>query len=171
VQEIRSAKAFGIHIPPDFERDLKPSAARSRRFYNQQFLTAAGIASSGLSECAFRRGGRGRPCQAGRPAPASWNARRGDYRACQSAKELCAVLHRALLRIDHPCVITLTACYSVAPNSAVGTRGLARKCRAIRRRSGWQARADIAIFFLIMLAEPPLPGGRATNPLQGRPGR
>ena len=51
-QDIRSGKAISaIYIPPDFERDLK--AERRPQvvgFYNQQFLTAAGIASSGLSD-------------------------------------------------------------------------------------------------------------------------
>jgi ABC-2 type transport system permease protein len=49
---IRSGEAVGaVYVPADFERDLK--AARRPQvvaFYNQQFLTAAGIASSGLSD-------------------------------------------------------------------------------------------------------------------------
>jgi ABC-2 type transport system permease protein len=49
---IRSGDAIGaVYLPPDFERDLK--AGRRPQvvgFYNQQFLTAAGIASSGLSD-------------------------------------------------------------------------------------------------------------------------
>jgi ABC-2 type transport system permease protein len=49
---IRSGDAIGaVYVPPDFERDLK--AARRPQvvaFYNQQFLTAAGIASAGLSD-------------------------------------------------------------------------------------------------------------------------
>src|SRR5215471_4233727 len=49
---IRSGKAIGaVYVPADFERDLK--AARRPlvvAFYNQQFLTAAGIASSGLGD-------------------------------------------------------------------------------------------------------------------------
>ena len=56
-QDIRSGKAISaIYIPPDFERDLK--AQRRPQvvgFYNQQFLTAAGIASSGLSRLKSRR--------------------------------------------------------------------------------------------------------------------
>src|SRR6516225_11314532 len=51
VRAIRSGEAIGaVYVPADFERDLK--AARRPQvvaFYNQQFLTAAGIASSGLS--------------------------------------------------------------------------------------------------------------------------
>jgi ABC-2 type transport system permease protein len=49
---IRSGEAIGaVYVPADFERDLK--AGRRPQvvgFYNQQFLTAAGIASSGLSD-------------------------------------------------------------------------------------------------------------------------
>jgi ABC-2 type transport system permease protein len=49
---IRSGDAIGaVYLPADFERDLK--AGRRPQvvgFYNQQFLTAAGIVSSGLSD-------------------------------------------------------------------------------------------------------------------------
>jgi ABC-2 type transport system permease protein len=49
---IRAGEAIGaVYIPADFERDLK--AGRRPQvvaFYNQQFLTAAGVASSGLSD-------------------------------------------------------------------------------------------------------------------------
>src|SRR5580693_1815472 len=49
---IRAGDAIGaVYIPADFERDLK--AGRRPQvvaFYNQQFLTAAGVASSGLSD-------------------------------------------------------------------------------------------------------------------------
>jgi len=54
-QSIRAGEAIAaVYIPADFERDLK--AARRPQvvaFYNQQFLTAAGIAASGLSEGLF----------------------------------------------------------------------------------------------------------------------
>src|SRR5215471_2989254 len=52
VRAIRSGEAIGaLYVPADFERDLK-GARRPQvvAFYNQQFLTAAGIASSGLSD-------------------------------------------------------------------------------------------------------------------------
>jgi ABC-2 type transport system permease protein len=49
---IRAGEAIAVvYIPANFERDLK--AARRPQvvaFYNQQFLTAAGVASSGLSD-------------------------------------------------------------------------------------------------------------------------
>src|ERR1700753_462941 len=52
VKDIRSGKAISaIYIPPNFERDLKADRRpQVVGFYNQQFLTAAGIASSGLSD-------------------------------------------------------------------------------------------------------------------------
>src|SRR5438477_6547781 len=49
---IRSGEAIGaVYVPADFERDLKAERRpQVVAFYNQQFLTAAGIASSGLSD-------------------------------------------------------------------------------------------------------------------------
>ena len=49
---IRSGKAIGaLFVPANFERDLKAERRPQLvAFYNQQFLTAAGIASSGLSD-------------------------------------------------------------------------------------------------------------------------
>src|SRR6201747_1071159 len=51
-QAIRAGDAIAaIYIPANFERDLK--AARRPQvvaFYNQQFLTAAGVASQGVSD-------------------------------------------------------------------------------------------------------------------------
>src|SRR5262245_25684938 len=52
VRAIRSGEAIAaIYIPAEFERNLK-SVRRPRvvAFYDQQFLTAAGIASSGLAD-------------------------------------------------------------------------------------------------------------------------
>src|SRR3954451_19563016 len=49
---IRSGEAIGaVYVPADFERDLKAERRpQVVAFYNQQFLTAAGIASSSLSD-------------------------------------------------------------------------------------------------------------------------
>jgi ABC-2 type transport system permease protein len=49
---IRSGNAIGaVYLPANFERDLKAERRpQVVAFYNQQFLTAAGIASSGLSD-------------------------------------------------------------------------------------------------------------------------
>src|SRR6476659_5249908 len=49
---IRSGEAIGaVYVPADFERDLRAERRpQVVAFYNQQFLTAAGIASSSLSD-------------------------------------------------------------------------------------------------------------------------
>jgi ABC-2 type transport system permease protein len=49
---IRSGEAIGaVYVPANFERDLKAERRpQVVAFYNQQYLTAAGIASSGLSD-------------------------------------------------------------------------------------------------------------------------
>ena len=49
---IRSGEVIAaVYVPPDFERDLKAQRRpQVVAFYNQQFLTAAGVASSGLSD-------------------------------------------------------------------------------------------------------------------------
>jgi ABC-2 type transport system permease protein len=49
---IRSGEAIAAaYVPPDFERDLKAERRpQIVAFYNQQYLTAGGIASSGLSD-------------------------------------------------------------------------------------------------------------------------
>jgi len=52
VRAIRSGEAIGaVYVPADFERDLKAERRpQVVAFYNQQFLTSAGVASSGLSD-------------------------------------------------------------------------------------------------------------------------
>src|SRR5262249_52286726 len=49
---IRSGEAIAaVYLPADFERDLKAERRpQVVAFYNQQFLTAAGVASSSLSD-------------------------------------------------------------------------------------------------------------------------
>src|SRR5262249_28870033 len=52
LRAIRSGEAIGaVYVPADFESDIKAeNRPQVVAFYNQQFLTAAGIASSGLSD-------------------------------------------------------------------------------------------------------------------------
>ena len=54
---IRAGEAIAaVYIPANFERDLKAERRpQVVAFYNQQFLTAAGVASSGLSDSSRRR--------------------------------------------------------------------------------------------------------------------
>ena len=88
---IRSGDAIGaVYVPADFERDLK--AGRRPQvvgFYNQQFLTAAGIASSG-SATASRPPPNGQPSARRRkrrasarssPRPSFWSTRSGTTRS------------------------------------------------------------------------------------------
>ena len=66
---IRHAIA-AVYIPADFERDLK--AGRRPQvvaFYNQQFLTAAGIASQGMSDALAAAAGKAAPAAARRRRP------------------------------------------------------------------------------------------------------
>ena len=91
VRAIRSGDAIGaVYVPADFERDLK--AGRRPQvvgFYNQQFLTAAGIASSGLSDSLtappngqLRLQRRKRPASArSSPRPSFWSTRSGTMRS------------------------------------------------------------------------------------------
>ena len=85
---IRSGDAIGaVYVPADFERDLK--AGRRPQvvgFYNQQFLTAAGIASSGLSDSLTRRRQarsrarrrrKHRASARSSPRPSCWSTRSG----------------------------------------------------------------------------------------------
>src|SRR5215467_10988490 len=52
VRAIRSGKAIGaVYVPAYFERDLKAERRpQVVAFYNQQFLTASGIAASGMGD-------------------------------------------------------------------------------------------------------------------------
>src|SRR5271156_4611636 len=79
-QDIRTGKAISaIYIPPDFERDLK--AQRRPQvvgFFNQQFLTAAGIASSGLSDVLSAAASGAAPAKRTAPAPTSIGTMTGE---------------------------------------------------------------------------------------------
>jgi ABC-2 type transport system permease protein len=116
VKDIRSGKAISaIYIPPDFERDLK--AERRPQvvgFYNQQFLTAAGIASSGLSDALSAAASVAAPAKRAAPAAASIGAMTGETIALVNPqKNYAQFLLRALLPMIIHVVITLAAGYSV----------------------------------------------------------
>src|SRR5260370_1271773 len=116
VQDIRSGKAISaIHIPPDFERDLK--AERRPQvvgFYNHQFLTAAGIASSGLSDALSAAASVAAPAKRAAPAPASMGTLAAETIALVNPqKNYAQFLLRALLPTIIHVVITLAAGYSV----------------------------------------------------------
>jgi ABC-2 type transport system permease protein len=114
VRAIRSGKAIGaIYVPAHFERDLR-SERRPQvvAFYNQQFLTAAGIAASSLSDslaAAVRRA-------AGHAAPKA--ATVGSLVAetivlVNPARNYAQFLLRALLPMVLHVVIAISAGYAV----------------------------------------------------------
>src|SRR6188508_1815005 len=67
---IRSGEAIGaVYVPADFERDLKAERRpQVVAFYNQQFLTAAGVVSSGLSDSLTAANNRAAALSAPRPS-------------------------------------------------------------------------------------------------------
>ena len=67
---IRSGEAIAaVYVPADFERDLKAERRpQIVAFYNEQFLTAAGIAASGLSDSLTAAGSRAAARAAPKPA-------------------------------------------------------------------------------------------------------
>jgi ABC-2 type transport system permease protein len=158
VRDIRSGKAISaIYIPPDFERDLK--AERRPQvvgFYNQQFLTPSGIASSGLSDALSAASAAAAPAKRAAPAPASIGTLASETIALVNPqKNYARFLLRALLPTIIHVVITLAAGYSV------GSEFRRRNARAWLESAGGDPIIALAgklaplfgIFFLIMLVE------------------
>jgi ABC-2 type transport system permease protein len=172
VRDIRSGKAISaIYIPPDFERDLK--AERRPQvvgFYNQQFLTAAGIASSGLSDALSAAASVAAPAKRTAPAPASIGTLAGETIALVNPqKNYAQFLLRALLPMIIHVVITLAAGYSV------GSEFRRRNAREWLESAGGDPVVALVgklaplfgIFFLIMLAEPLFLEGVLQIPFRG----
>jgi ABC-2 type transport system permease protein len=114
VRAIRSGEAIGaVYVPADFERDLKAERRpQVVAFYNQQFLTAAGIASSGLSDSLAAAS----KVAAGRGAPKA--SRIGSLVAetmvlVNPQRNYAQFLLRALLPVVVHIVIALAAGYAV----------------------------------------------------------
>jgi len=171
-QDIRSGKAISaIYIPPNFERDLE--AERRPQvvgFYNQQFLTAAGIASSGLSDTLSAAASAVAPANAAAPAAVSVGTLTGETIALVNPqKNYAQFLLRALLPMIIHVVITLAAGYSV------GSEFRRRDARAWLESSGGDPVIALvgklaplfAIFFLIMLAEALFLEGGLKIPFRG----
>jgi ABC-2 type transport system permease protein len=172
VQDIRSGKAISaIHIPPDFERDLK--AQRRPQvvgFYNQQFLTPAGIASSGLNDALSAAAAVAAPAKRAAPAPASLGTLTGEtITLVNPQKNYAQFLLRALLPTIIHVVITLAAGYSV------GSEFRRRNARTWLKCAGGDPVVALAgklaplfgIFILIMLAEPLFLEGILQIPFRG----
>jgi ABC-2 type transport system permease protein len=158
VQDIRSGKAISaIYIPPNFERDLKADRRpQVVGFYNQQFLTPSGIASSGLSDALSAAAAVAAPAKRAAPAPASMGTLTGETIALVNPqKNYAQFLLRALLPTIIHVVITLAAGYSV------GSEFRRRDARAWLESAGGDPVIALVgklaplfgIFVLIMLAE------------------
>src|ERR1700761_8632249 len=116
VKDIRAGKAISaIYVPPDFERDLKADRRpQVVGFYNQQFLTAAGIASSGLSDTLSAAASVAAPATRAAPAASSLGTLTAETIALVNPqKNYAQFLLRALLPTIIHVVITLAAGYSV----------------------------------------------------------
>src|SRR5262249_45653137 len=158
VQDMRSGRAISaIYIPSDFESDLKADRRpQVVGFYNQQFLTAAGIASSGLSDTLSAAAAVAAPAKRAAPTPASIGTLTGETIALVNPqKNYAQFLLRALLPMIIHVVITLTAGYSV------GSEFHRRDARAWLESAGGDPVVALVgkltplfgIFFLMMLAE------------------
>src|SRR6516162_5183575 len=157
VRAIRSGEAISaVYVPADFERDLKAERRpQVVAFYNQQFLTAAGIASSGLSDSLTAAVQRA--VVAGAPKA----ARIGSLVAetivlVNPERNYAQFLLRTLLPMVIHVIIAISAGY------AVGSEFRRRSMRAWLACAGGNPIVALAgklaplfvIFFLIMLTEP-----------------
>jgi ABC-2 type transport system permease protein len=172
VRDIRSGKAISaIHIPPEFERDLK--AERRPQvvgFYNQQFLTPSGIAASGLGDALSAAAAAAAPSKRAAPAPASIGTLSSETIALVNPqKNYAQFLLRALLPTIIHVVITLAAGYSV------GSEFRRRDARAWLESAGGDPVVALVgklaplfgIFFLIMVVEVLFLEGALQIPFRG----
>jgi ABC-2 type transport system permease protein len=154
---IRSGEAIGaVYVPANFERDLKADRRpQVVAFYNQQFLTAAGIASSALSDSLTAAASRAVTPTAPTP-PRIGTLVIETIVLVNPEKNYAQFLLRALLPMVLHVVITIAAGY------AVGSEFRRRSMRSWLACAGGNATVALAgklaplfgIFFLIMLSEP-----------------
>ena len=151
---IRSGEAIGaVYVPANFERDLKAERRPQLvAFYNQQFLTAAGIAASGLSDslsAAVEQAAAG----AAPKAPRIGSLVAETIMLVNPARNYAQFLLRALLPMVIHVVIALAAGY------AVGSEFRRRSMRIWLACAGGDPIVALAgklaplfaIFFVIML--------------------
>jgi ABC-2 type transport system permease protein len=154
---IRSGEAIAaVYIPADFERDLKAERRpQVVAFYNQQFLTAAGIASSGLSD-SLAAAASGAAVRAAPKASRTGSLVAETIVLVNPEKNYAQFLLRALLPVIVHMVIALAAGY------AVGSEFRRRDVRAWLACAGGNPIVALAgklaplfgIFFVIMLVVP-----------------
>jgi ABC-2 type transport system permease protein len=156
---IRGGDAIAaVYIPADFERDLK--AGRRPQvvaFYNQQFLTAAGVASSGLSDSlAAAVGDAASAAREAPQAPSIGSLVAETIVLVNPARNYAQFLLRTLLPMVLHVVIALAAGY------AVGSEFSQRSMRTWLACAGGNPIVALAgklaplfaIFFIIMLSTP-----------------
>ena len=154
---IRSGKAIGaVYLPANFERDLK--AGRRPQvvaFYNQQFLTAAGVASSGLGDSLAAAAQRSVVRAA--PKPSHIGALVAETIVLVNPQRNYA---QFLLRVLLPVVVHVVV--ALAAGYAVGSEFRRRNMRSWLACAGGNPIVALtgklaplfAIFFVIMLSTP-----------------
>jgi ABC-2 type transport system permease protein len=153
---IRSGEAIGaVYVPADFERDLKAQRRpQVVAFYIQQFLTAAGVASSGLSD-SLTSATSDAVARVAPKAPRIGSLVAETIVLVNPQKNYAQFLLRALLPMVTHVIITLAAGY------AVGSEFRRRSVRAWLACAGGDPIVALAgklaplfaIFFIIMLSE------------------
>jgi ABC-2 type transport system permease protein len=156
---IRAGEAIAaVYVPANFERDLK--AARRPQvvaFYNQQFLTAAGVASSGLSDSLAAATNLAASAARGAPQASHIGSLVAETIVLVNpARNYAQFLLRALLPMVLHVVIALAAGY------AVGSEFHRRSMRTWLACAGGNPVVALAgklaplfaIFFVIMLLVP-----------------
>jgi ABC-2 type transport system permease protein len=154
---IRSGDAIGaVYVPANFERDLKAERRpQVVAFYNQQFLTAAGIAASGLSD-SLTAAGNGAIVRAAPKASRVGSLVAETIVLVNPERNYAQFLLRALLPMVAHVVIAIAAGY------AVGSEFRRRSVRTWLACAGGNPIVALAgklaplfgIFFMIMLSVP-----------------
>ena len=154
---IRAGDAIAaIYIPANFERDLKAERRpQVVAFYNQQFLTAAGVASSGLSD-SLSAATRSAAARAAPKADRTGSLVPETIALVNPGRNYAQFLLRALLPTVIHVIIALAGGYSV------GSEFRRRDMREWLRCAGGDPIVALAgklaplfaIFFLIMLVVP-----------------
>jgi ABC-2 type transport system permease protein len=157
VRAIRSGNAIGaVYVPADFERDLRAERRpQVVAFYNQQFLTAAGIASSSLSDSLAAATERA-AARAAPKAPTVGSLVAETIVLVNPARNYAQFLLRTLLPMVLHVVIAISAGY------AVGSEFRRRSMRAWLACAGGNPIVALAgklaplfgIFFMFMLSAP-----------------
>src|SRR5215831_10381840 len=157
VRAVRSGNAIGaVYVPADFERDLRAERRpQVVAFYNQQFLTAAGIASSSLSDSLAAATERA-AARAAPKAPTVGSLLAETIVLVNPARNYAQFLLRALLPMVLHVVIAISAGY------AVGSEFSRRSMRSWLACAGGNPIVALAgklaplfgIFIVIMLSTP-----------------